>query len=325
MSQDLREITEQIEARNTDGFGKFYMYAALLQVITVRKKTFEEALPKQTTLGTVISGAGAAAVNTVGKWVGVDRNLVSEDQSIQLELGEVSAGGTNRLFYSNVSKYKTNFEVKSPNFLIVIKNMIDAYFRRGQLSDLSFIVKKMNSHLKEYVNNASGSSCNSSLFRGITFKDSQNDVVRLLDDVTAVTKLAHDTVDSSAHALGVCIAAIVGLVVTISAGHLLIAAAIGLAGGISAYYFIAQAQKSFANIQVLTQAYMELSKSILLKHTDDVLPTPNYNAFIRSAILKPLAYTGVTVEEQLAPDQEYFDMVKKERTLLDRQCAEFSM
>jgi len=133
MSNDLREIADQIEARNTDGFGKFYMYAALLNVVAVRNKTFEEALPKQTTLSTALSGVGANAVNAVSKWVGARGNVVSTDQRIQLELGEASAGGTNRLFYDNVSKYQKNFEVKSPNVFIVIKNMMDAYLRRGQL------------------------------------------------------------------------------------------------------------------------------------------------------------------------------------------------
>jgi len=174
MSNDLREIADQIEARNTDGFGKFYMYAALLNVVAVRNKTFAEALPKQRTLSTALSGVGANAVNAVGKWVGARGNVVSTDQRIQLELGEASAGGTNRLFYDNVSKYQKNFEVKSPNVFIVIKNMMDAYLRRGQLTDLSFIVEKMNSHLKAYVKNAKGNSCNSALFSGVNFQDSQN-------------------------------------------------------------------------------------------------------------------------------------------------------
>ena len=45
-SEALEELAAQIERQPTDNFGKFYLYASLLNVLTVRQQSFLETIPK---------------------------------------------------------------------------------------------------------------------------------------------------------------------------------------------------------------------------------------------------------------------------------------
>src|SRR5687767_6468404 len=109
-SSQLKQISEQIEANQTDDFSKFYMYAGLLTLITIREPTMNFFSVQPQTSPIVASNK-------------------------KLKIGDFSGE-----FSRQVNAYKTLFDAPAPDQLLVIQKMIMAYARKGQLADLVYIV-----------------------------------------------------------------------------------------------------------------------------------------------------------------------------------------
>ncbi len=102
-SKMLETISSQIEDNGTDRFAKFYMYANLLHVISVREanKTILEVSPK---------GHGIFNAQTI------------------------SLGNFDNQFTTLVNEYQQSFAPSPPGKLEVFKKIVSAYARKGQLA-----------------------------------------------------------------------------------------------------------------------------------------------------------------------------------------------
>lgn len=114
-STQLARLCEQIEKQATDHFGKFYMYASLLNSVAVRDKPFVEGLPKYSSFFST-------------KELNIGGELPTE-------------------FTQQLTSYAREFINSQPQWSKTLHNIVMAYFRKGKITDLSYIIDQMLSHL----------------------------------------------------------------------------------------------------------------------------------------------------------------------------------
>ena len=133
-SYALAELSKQIELQPTDHFGKFYLYATLLNTITVRKKNFLEGMPVYKDHS--MRGFAAAGTKTVVSLLQGHRHT---DTGTPIKIGSI-----NDQFAEKVSQYQSQYEDIEPSFVRSVQNIFLAFARKGQLSELIFIIDNCN-------------------------------------------------------------------------------------------------------------------------------------------------------------------------------------
>lgn len=301
-SQALAELSAHIERQPTDHFGKFYLYATLLNTIAVRKKNFLDAMPVYQS-----HRPAEMIVSVVKAAVGV------EDTSKQIKTGPIDGQLSSR-----VSNYKNQYDVLVPNFFRTVQNIFLSFVRKGQLSDLVFIIDKMNEHLN--TSPMSEQSYNRSIYEGISFSDRKASVVSLLDNVQLVTKHAQNSIDNAMYGFGTVIASMLAITVTMALGGILLTLAMLSVGACAAFYFFQCAIASFERIEGATDHCSDLFKTMIENQEESVYAPNNLN-FIIKGVLAPIVYTGVTIREQMAPTVSELSDASDARKNLDREYA----
>ena len=107
-SQALTELSVKIESQTTDNFGKFYLYATLLNKITIRdrQKKFFDTMP-------VFTNARALFLTNTN-----------------INVGELPID-----FDRRVKIYQDQFHVNEPNLIFSIQRIFLSFVRKGKLSD----------------------------------------------------------------------------------------------------------------------------------------------------------------------------------------------
>ncbi|MGV3740663.1 MAG: hypothetical protein ACO1N3_05185 [Gammaproteobacteria bacterium] len=295
-SQALADISVLIERQDTDAFGKFYMYASLLNALTVRQKSFLETLPKYT------PNSGFGLLKTVGATIGVN------------DTPELKTGIIDGNFSRMVDEYKTEFDVRSPNFVLVIQRILLSFVRKGQLSDLIFIIKKMNDHLQSQP--MATPNHNGFIFGAVAFEERKLGVKNLLKTAEVVMNLAQKSVDHSMYGFITVIAACIAVKITLSLGGLFLTFGMLAASGYLAYLFFQSAITAFEQIEQAAENCMRVGEIMFAEQAVNIMQ-PNNFSFIIKSILAPIAYTGTTVREQLAPTESLLREAKRSRLDLD--------
>jgi hypothetical protein len=277
-SQALAELSAQIEAQDTDSFGKFYMYATLLNVVAVRDKSFQEALPEQTT--------AFSMVKTV---------FGGSTQDYKVKTGAIHGG-----FFADVKTYQSHYTQQVPDFFLVTQRILLTFIRKGQLSDLVFIIDKMNEHLN--TTPLAESKHNKAMHDGISFENHKALLNQFLNSVQNITKLAQSGVDNGIYGILTIIAAVLATKVTMALGGFLLTIAMLAAGGYAAALFFLSAIACFKRIEQAHDNTRLLSDQ-LLQHSDGT----NYKEFILNAVCKPIGYTAITIMEQTAATEAEYN------------------
>lgn len=295
-SQALADISAQIESQDTDDFGKFYLYASLLNVLTIKQKSFLDTLPKYT------PNSGGGLMRTVGSYVGAT-------DAPELKTGKID-GSLTRM----VADYKSELDVRTPDPVLVIQRVLLSFARKGQLSDLIFIIKKMNDHLLSQP--MAQSQYNAFIFSDISFTNRQSGVKNLLNNAEAVMSLAQKSVDNTMYGFITVIAACIAAKITFALGGILLTLAMLAASGYATYLFFQTANTAFDQIEQAADKCLKISEDMFDQQADTFLQLNNFSFIIKS-ILAPIAYTGTTVREQLAPTSFLWRKAQESRTELN--------
>lgn len=290
-SQALAELSAQIESQKTDSFGKFYLYATLLNKITIRDraKTFADTMPFYTNKSTL--GFSTTSIKT---------------------------GTLDSTFNANVTNYQSQFDVKVPDFVLSIQRIVLSFIRKGQLSDLAYIIDKMNHHL--HADPMAKTEYNASIYSYASFETRKGDLVCLLESAQNVSKLTQDIVDNSMYAFITIIATLLSLKLTMYLGGLLLTMATLAAGGYAVYYFFQTALTCIKRIESAIAACDTVAKKLYEQQASNLM-TPNNLHFIINGVLKPIAFAHVTVQEQLATDKGDYQAAVSNRETVEQQFA----
>lgn len=298
-SQALAEISAQIERQETDSFGKFYLYASLLQELTVRKKgrNFTD-VPQYT------PNSGTGIGRAVGSFM-----TAGHIEALALKTGPVSGELTRQ-----VGEYKASFDVDTPNFFMVIQRILLSFARKGQLSDLIFIIKKMNDHLA--ARPMAIEQYNGILFNDISFNNRQPNVRRLLATAEQVTNLAQKSVDHAMYGYLLVIAAGLATKITFALGGVALTLVMLAASGYAAFYLFQSALRAFEEIETSAEKCLNIVNTMVIDQAN-MLAQPNNLSFIIKSIVAPVAYMGTTVREQLALSRAQYRQSQEGRRALD--------
>lgn len=293
-STQLSLLCNEIEQQYTDHFGKFYMYVSLLNTLVVRTKTFADGLPKY--------HKGFAFWRTNN-----------------LNLGEVSVEFTRQL-----NLYTKVFINTQPHWSTALYNVLMNYIRKGNITDLMYIIDKMLDHLDSIHEPLSH---NQEVYKYIGFDQRKGDLRGFIKQVSALNQqllLISDSGCNTALSVGVML---VGLTVILASVFSLIPGIIGLglivAGAGATYYYLTELE---AQAEDLKQCLKELSKSMEQLPTDTSLfgDDKNFNEFY-NAVVKPLPYAGITAIQQLVFDEEQWNAFERQREDMDRAFATVSI
>lgn len=290
-SQALAELSAQIERQKTDSFGKFYLYATLLHKITIRDraKTFAQTMP-----------------------------FYSNKLTAGLTTTPVKIGELDSLFNAQVTNYQSQFDVKVPDFVLSIQRIALSFIRKGQLSDLAFIIDKMNEHLE--AEPMAEESYNASIYSNASFHTRKESLYNLLQSAQQVSKLAHDIVDNTGYAFITIIAVVLSLKLTLFLGGLLLTMGMLAAGGYAAYYFLATAIACVDRIERAIEACDGVAQELFMKQAGNLM-SPDNLSFIINGVLAPIAFANVTVQEQTATDHEDYQISQQKREAVTEQFA----
>lgn len=308
-SQALQELSTQIEQQQTDNFGKFYLYATLLNTMTVRKQSFVDAMPVYQSMENSAANTLKTSVNGL---FGTVFNNVGEDDKIK-------TGGIDSDFSGKLTNYAEQYANPLPNVLRVSLEIFWTFLRRGKLNDLIFVIQKMDAHLN--TSPITTTAHNQDIYNKISFQRREADVKELLKHARHITKHAQDTVDCGALTVTTVIAALVALEFTMAFGGVFLSLAMLTAGACTAYYFIQCAIVSFNQIEAAVSRCEILFQTMVDQQTAN-LYSPNHLNFIIKGIMAPIVYTGVTVREQLQAVEEDVISTKQERQSFNRQFEE---
>jgi len=307
-SYALAELSKQIELQKTDHFGKFYLYATLLNTITVRKKKFLDGMPVY--LDHSIYGLAEAGFKQT---VGVLSGHTDTDTSKKINIGTIDAQ-----FSEKVSQYQSQYEDIEPSFVRSVQNIFLAFARKGQLSDLIFIIDKMHAHLNTYP--MAEKPYNKSIHDGISFGTRKANVNRLLTVARDVTTHAQNSVDNATYGFGTIIAAMLAIQLTMALGGIFLTLVMLGIGACAAFYFLQSAVTSFERIAGAASHCENLFEDMIKKQEDKIYAPNNLN-FIIKGVLAPIAYAGVTVHEQTASTDDEARSAAKVRKQLDSEYA----
>lgn len=284
-SQKLDLLCQQIEAQNTDDFGKFYMYVSLLKSVAIRNTAFIDGLPKYE--------RGAAF------WRNNNLNI----------------GPLPKDFSFEVAAYAREFVNVNPSASTFVYNLAMAYIRKGNITDLTYIIDKMLAHLHAINNNLSH---NQEISNYINFMDKKTAILGFIEQVSACNKQLLSAVDNGCNAALSAAAVAVGTVLLLASVFSLVSSLLALGlmvgGAIGAYSYATQAyeqalglEKSFKQIGVKLQA---------LPQDTSIFGDKNHNRFF-TAIVMPLPYAAITAGEQLVFEQGGLKTVSDWRKQLD--------
>lgn len=279
-SQTLQALSDQIENQATDHFGKFYMYASLLNIMTVRKKSFLETLPKYSGL--------------TGK---------------QPIFGEI-----NPEFSSRVDNYKLEFIPNRLDPVSSVLKIIQVFLRKGQLSDLFFVINKMNEHLK--TTPLADKKYNFSLYSNISFERRMPGVIELLECAQNISNLSQKSVDGVIYGFLTFFGALLALHVTQALGGIALSMLLLTAAGYSSYWFLQNAANAFTHLAEEVRRCNTITKNLINHQTGNIY-TPNNLNFIIKSVLAPIDYMGVTVQEQMSPTDKAYQNSQENRLQLD--------
>ena len=167
-SYALAELSAQIERQPTDSFGKFYLYASLLRTVTVRKESFLDAIPKYR--DHTPTGILKTSVLVVSHAVGLTEK---ENNDKPLHTGSLD-----NFLADKLNAYTELFNFEGPSFFRSIKNICLTFVRKGQISDLLYILKQMNNHL--HTSPMALDQYNQPIYRGVDFENRKKGVAALL-------------------------------------------------------------------------------------------------------------------------------------------------
>ena len=307
-SYALAELSKQIELQPTDHFGKFYLYATLLNTITVRKKNFLEGMPVYKDHS--MRGFAAAGTKTVVSLLQGHRHT---DTGTPIKIGSI-----NDQFAEKVSQYQSQYEDIEPSFVRSVQNIFLAFARKGQLSDLIFIIDKMHAHLN--TSPMAEPQYNGSIHDGISFGTRKENVGSLLTAARQVTTHAQNSVDNAKYGFGTIIAAMLAIQLTMALGGIFLTLAMLGIGACAAFYFLQSAVTSFERIAGAASHCENLFEDMIKKQEDEIYAPNNLN-FIIKGVLAPIAYAGVTVHEQTASTDDEARSAAKVRKQLDSEYA----
>ncbi len=284
-SQKLDLLCQQIEAQNTDDFGKFYMYVSLLKSVAIRNTAFIDGLPKYE--------RGAAF------WRNNNLNI----------------GPLPKDFSFEVAAYAREFVNVNPSASTFVYNLAMAYIRKGNITDLTYIIDKMLAHLHAINNNLSH---NQEISNYINFMDKKTAILGFIEQVSACNKQLLSAVDNGCNAALSAAAVAVGTVLLLASVFSLVSSLLALGlmvgGAIGAYSYATQAyeqalglEKIFKQIGVKLQA---------LPQDTSIFGDKNHNRFF-TAIVMPLPYAAITAGEQLVFEQGGLKTVSDWRKQLD--------
>jgi hypothetical protein len=293
-SQALAELSAQIERQKTDSFGKFYLYATLLHKITIRDrtKTFAQTMP-----------------------------FYTDKRTGGLTTTPVKAGTLDSSFNAQVTNYQAQFDVKVPDFVLSIQRIALSFIRKGQLSDLAFIIDKMNEHLG--AEPMAEELYNASIYSNASFDSRKGGLYNLLQSAQQVSRLTQDIVDNAGYAFITIIATLLSLKLTMLLGGLLLTMGMLAAGGYATYYFLATAIACVNRIEAAMNACNEVGQKLYMEQAGNV-GTPNNLNFIINGVLAPIAFANVTVQEQTATDLHDYQMSQQNREAVTEHFAKLN-
>lgn len=307
-SYALAELSAQIERQLTDSFGKFYLYASLLRTVTVRKESFLDAIPKyrdHTAVGLVKTG-----MVTLSHAVGLTEK---ENNDKPLHTGPLD-----NFLADKLNAYTELFNFEGPNFFRSIKNICLTFVRKGQISDLLYILKQMNNHLHTFP--MALDQYNQSIYRGVDFENRKKGVAALLQSANQVAMNAQNAVDNGVYGMASLIAALLAIKLTMLLGGVILTLLMLSAGVFSAFYFLHNAYTCFERIESAAKACYDQTEN-MIQEQQQSLYTPNYLNFVIKGVLAPLSYTGLTIWEQTAQTKQDARAAKQERIKLDTLYA----
>ncbi|MCX7091346.1 MAG: hypothetical protein NTU48_07855 [Legionellales bacterium] len=307
-SYALAELSKQIELHPTDHFGKFYLYATLLNTITVRKTNFLKGMPVYKDH----SACGLVAAGTQS-FVGFLQGRGHTDTGTPINIGTI-----NDQFSEKVSQYQSQYEDIEPSFVRSVQNIFLAFARKGQLSDLIFIIDKMHAHLNTYP--MAQKQYNKSIHDGISFGTRKANVDSLLTAARDVTTHAQNSVDNATYGFGTIIAAMLAIQLTMALGGIFLTLVMLGIGACATFYFLQSAVTSFERIAGAASRCENLFNEMIKDQIEETYAPNNLN-FIIKGVLAPIAYAGVTVQEQTASTDDEARSAAKVRKELDSEYA----
>jgi hypothetical protein len=286
-SSQLSLLCEQIEAQNTDHFGKFYMYVSLLNTVTVRNKSFAEGLPKYS--------------KGLAFW---------RDNHLDLG-GEIPVE-----FSQKVDLYARQFINAQPNWSTVLYNIAMSYIRKGKIADLTYIIDQMLSHLKAIHGPQTN---NQNIYDYVQFESKKTSITQFIEQISTFNQQLLSVADTCCNTALSVAAATTGLVLVLASVFFLASSFIGfgllIAGAYSAYSFVTQLE---GQVNQLEKQMMQIvEKAQKLPDDNSLFGNKNHHAFF-SSIFMPLPYTVLTAVEQLTFDKSTQQKLLEERSSLEQ-------
>lgn len=283
-SSQLAILCEQIEKQNTDHFGKFYMYVSLLNTLTARNKTFADGLPKY---------------SSAFFW-----------RNNHLDIGEIPTEFTQQL-----GQYSREFINLQPHWSKTLHNIVLAYFRKGKITDLAYIIDQMLSHLASIQGQLSH---NHDIYTYIGFEKRKAGLVDFIQQVSTFNHQLLSAADSGCNTATSVLAVTTGLVLVLASVFSIAPLIIGLpllvGGAYGVYHFATQAIEAMGQLDA--QYKQTLKKMGELTSNGDYISDKNKASFYAS-VIKPLPYTVVTAGEQLMFDESQQKVLAEGREGLD--------
>lgn len=291
-SNQLAVICDQIEKQNTDHFGKFYMYVALLNTVTIRNKNFTESLPKYS------SGLAFWRTN-------------------HLDIGEIPAELAKQL-----DNYVREFRNPQPDWTNTLYNIVLIYIRKGKISDLIYIIDQMLYHLAAVHGDQSH---NNDIYNYIHFDEKKGSLTAFIQQISMLNQQLFATVDNGCNTALSLLTVLAGGVLILASVFSLIPTVVGLGlvvgGACAAYHFMTQCIEQASQLE--KQIEQVFNKMGQLPHDESLYGDENYGAFY-AAVIKPLPYAVLTAAEQLMFDESQQTELANNRQLMDQFCTVLS-
>lgn len=292
-SHFLEQISQQIEAHGTDHFSKFYMYAGLLNIATVRKpgSNFNNIQPQTSPLFFAKKS---------------------------LKLGEFP-----NKFATQVNNFQNQFIIPTPGAFNTMQQIVMTYFRKGQLADLIFIIDKMLGHLSTQELKPTDTN-NKDIYKDINFELKKSAIYEFIN---SISKQNHQILSSIDNVMNAAIAgsiALTGLTIiltsTFSLAGLLIGGAMLVGGGLSAYSYALQVQNLGIQLEKSEKNNQDAMNAMLNKMStyESTISDDNHKSFLMRGIVMPFLYYGITAQEQFSPDENTTKQAENDRKRIDQ-------
>ena len=288
-SKLLSDISQRIETQGLDAFSKFYMYAGLLSMATVREpgKNFDEVLPK-------LPKMFSAPLPIVKGFIAAE-------------------------FTAQVGEFQRKFTPARQDEFAVAQKIVMAYFRKGQLADMAFIIDKMLMHVRA-TSQAPTNGHNREIYNDINFAGKQAALLQFIQVVEGISNNALRFADNGIHAAVSAGVALTGAIVVVaslfSLGSFMIGAAMVLGGGYGFYTFAEQMRTLMEGFRHggndIRRALDGMNATLGTFERDGI-----YKNFILRAVAKPLFFSAITAQEQIATNEAMSHDAAEQRISLD--------